>query len=105
LFIESKEGKNIMADGDILYLAFKTWNCHGWKIKYTVFRRAEEIRHPLDRKNCWEKICILGNIQINDHTQFLYGKKSLSASYGILKRDLVQPYSKEKMGGCGREIK
>jgi hypothetical protein len=99
IVLESKEGKNIMADGDILYLAFKTSESVMVGNKYTVFRRAEEVRHPLTEKLVGRRYNIVGNIQIIDQHGNFFTAKVIECFYGILKGDLVQPYSKEKMEG------
>jgi hypothetical protein len=97
--LESKEGKNIMATGDILYLAFKTSESVMVGNKYTVFRRGEEIVHPLTEKIIGRRYGILGNIQIIDQHGNFFTAKVIECFYGILKGDLIQPYSIEKMEG------
>ncbi len=99
IVLESKEGKNIMADGDILYLAFKTSESVMVGNKYTVFRRGDEIRHPLTEKLVGRKYGIVGNIQIIDQHGNFFTAKVTECFYGILKGDLIQPYLKEKMEG------
>jgi hypothetical protein len=103
IVLESKEGKNIMADGDILYLTFKTSESVMVGNKYTVFRRGEEIIHPFTEKPVGRKYNITGNIQIIDQHGNFFTAKVIESFYGILKGDLIQPYSKEKMeGGIGK---
>ena len=97
--LESKEGKNIMADGDILYLAFKTSESVMVGNKYTVFRRQDEIRHPLTEKLVGRRYNIVANIQIIDQHGNFFTAKVIESFYGIHKGDLIQPYSKEKMEG------
>jgi len=103
IVLESKEGKNLMADGDILYLAFKTSESVMVGNKYTVFRRGEEIIHPYTEKPVGRKYNILGNIQIIDQQGNFFTAKVIECFYAIVKGDLIQPYSKERMeGGVGK---
>jgi hypothetical protein len=103
IVLESKEGKNLMADGDILYLAFKTSESVMVGNKYTVFRRQEEVIHPYTEKPVGRKYNILGNIQIIDQHGNFFTAKVIECFYAIAKGDLIQPYSKEKMeGGVGK---
>ena len=101
--LESKEGKNLMADGDILYLTFKTSESVMVGNKYTVFRRQEEVIHPYTEKPVGRKYNIVGNIQIIDQHGNFFTAKVIESFYAIAKGDLIQPYSKEKMeGGIGK---
>lgn len=97
IIIESKEGKSLMADGDVIYLAFKTSEPVSIGNKYTVFRPSEIIRHPITDKKVGRKYSITGNIQIIDQYGNFHVAKVIEAFDAIFKGDMIQPYSKEKM--------
>lgn len=97
IVIESKEGKSLMADGDVIYLAFKTSEPVSIGNKYTVFRPSEIIRHPITDKKVGRKYSITGNIQIIDQYGNFHVAKVIEAFDAIFKGDMIQPYSKEKM--------
>jgi LysM repeat protein len=99
IVLESKEGKNVMSAGDIVYLAFKTSESILIGNKYTIFRVSEEIRHPITDKKIGRKYNIVGNIQIIDQRGNFFTAKVIESFDAIMKGDYVQPYSKEKMEG------
>ena len=99
IVLESKEGKNIMSAGDILYLAFKTSESILIGNKYTIFRASGEIKHPVTDKKIGRKYNIIGNIQIIDQHGNFFTAKVIETFDAIMKGDYVQPYSKEKMEG------
>jgi hypothetical protein len=99
IILESREGKNLMSAGDILYLAFKTSEPILIGDKYTVFRAAEEIKHPVTGKRIGRKYNIIGNIKLIDQHSNFSTAKVIESFDGIMKGDFIQPYSKEKMEG------
>jgi hypothetical protein len=99
IVLESKEGKNVMSAGDIVYLAFKTSESILIGNKYTIFRVSNEIRHPITDKKIGRKYNIIGNIQIIDQRGNFFTAKVIESFDAIMKGDYVQPYSKEKMEG------
>jgi hypothetical protein len=99
IVLESKEGKNIMSAGDIVYLAFKTSESILIGNKYTIFRVSGEIKHPVTDKKIGRKYNIIGNIQIIDQRGNFFTAKVIETFDAIMKGDYVQPYSKEKMEG------
>jgi hypothetical protein len=99
VILENKEGKNYMSEGDIVYLAFNTSESISIGNKYTVFR-ISEIRHPLTGKKGLRKYNITGNIQIIDQHGNFFTAKVIESFDALLKGDLIQPYSKEKMEGA-----
>ena len=99
IVLEGKEGKTIMSAGDIVYLAFRTSEPILVGNKYTVFRASDEIRHPITEKLIGRKFNIIGNIQIIDRYGSFFTAKIIESFDGMMKGDLVQPYSKEKMEG------
>jgi hypothetical protein len=99
IVLDSREGKNLMSEGDIVYLTFKTYESISIGNKYTVFRVSDEIRHPVTGKKVWKKYNIMGNVQIIDQHGNFYTAKVIESFDALIKGDLIQPYSKEKMEG------
>ena len=99
IILESKEGKNLMSAGDIIYLAFKTSEPILIGDKYTVFRAAEEIKHPVTGKRIGRKYNIIGNIKLIDQHSSFFTAKVIESFDAIMQGDFIQPYSKEKMEG------
>ncbi len=99
IILESKEGKNLMSAGDIIYLAFKTSEPILIGDKYTVFRAAEEVKHPVTGKRIGRKYNIIGNIKLIDQHSSFFTAKVIESFDAIMKGDFIQPYSKEKMEG------
>ena len=97
VILDNKEGKNLMAEGDVLYLAFKTAETISIGNKYTVFRASDIIRDPVTEKKIGRKYSISGNIEIIDQSGNFYTARVLEAFDAIYKGDMIQPYSKEKM--------
>lgn len=101
IILENKEGKNLMAEGDIVYLAFRTSEPVMIGNKYTVFRSSELIRHPVTDQKIGRKYNITGNLQIIDQNGNFFTAKIIEAFDAILKGDMIQPYMKGKMEGAG----
>lgn len=95
--LDSKEGKNLMAEGDVLYLSFKTAEPVSVGNKYTIFRASDIIRDPVTDKKIGRKYSISGNVEIIDQFGNFYTARVLEAFDAIYKGDMIQPYSKEKM--------
>ncbi len=63
--VESKEtGRLLMAEGDIVYLAFKTRDPIEIGERFTIFRTSPVIKHPLTGENLGQKVSILGECKI-----------------------------------------
>jgi hypothetical protein len=99
IVLESKEGKSLMAEGDIIYLTFRTSEPISIGDKYTVFRAADEIEHPVTEKRIGRKYNIIGNIQLIDQYGSFFTAKVIESYDAIMPGDYIQPYSKEKMEG------
>jgi LysM domain len=99
IVLESKEGKNLMSDDDIVYLTFKTSGSVSIGDKYTVFRASEEIQHPVTDKRVGRKYNIIGNVQIIDQHGNFFTAKIIESFDAVQKGDMIKPYSKEKMEG------
>ncbi|MGQ9508365.1 MAG: LysM peptidoglycan-binding domain-containing protein [Thermodesulfobacteriota bacterium] len=95
--LDSKEGKNLMAEGDIAYLAFKTNESVLVGNKYTLIRASDVIHDPLTQKKIGRKYNITGIIQIIDQFENFYVAKIIEAFDYIEKGDMVQPYDKQRM--------
>jgi hypothetical protein len=99
IVLESKEGKNIMSTGDIIYLVIKTPESVLIGNKYTIFRVSDEKRHPVTDKKIGRKYNIIGNIQIIDQRGNYFTARIIESFDAVMKGDYVQPYSKERMEG------
>ena len=100
VILDSKEGKRMMAEGDITYLGFKTDEKVLVGDKYTIIRGAPElIRHPLTGEKVGRKFIIMGNLLVIDAFGSFYTAKVVESFYPIEKGDMLVPYSKERMEG------
>jgi hypothetical protein len=99
IVLESREGKNMMSEGDILYMALKTEESVAIGNKFTVFRAAREIRHPVTEKRIGRKYNIIGIVQVIDQHNNFYTARVIECFDAIWIGDYIQPYSKEKMEG------
>ena len=99
IVLESREGKNYMSEGDILYLTIKTGEPIAIGNKYTVFRAAREIRHPVTDQRVGRKYVIVGVVQLIDQHANFYTARVTESFDAIWIGDYIQPYSKEKMEG------
>ena len=97
IVLESKEGKSVMATGDIIYVTFKTFDPILIGNKYTVFRASELIKHPVTDKKFARRYNIIGNIQIIDQHGKFFVAKVIEAFDGMFKGDMIRPYLKERM--------
>jgi len=97
IILDNREGKNLMAEGDIVYLAFRSSESVLIGNKYTIFRPSEIVKHPLTEKRIGRKYNITGNIQIIDQYGRFYTAKVIEAFEAILKGDMIRPYLKEGM--------
>jgi LysM repeat protein len=97
IILDSKEGKTLMAERDIVYLAFKTSEPILIGNKYTVFRASEVVRHPVTDKKVGRRYNITGNLQIIDQYGNFYTARIIEAFDAIWRGDMVRPYLKEKM--------
>jgi hypothetical protein len=88
-----------MSAGDIIYLTFRTSEPISIGDKYTVFRAAREIKHPVTERLIGRKYIIVGNIQLIDQYGSFFTAKVVESFDAILAGDYIQPYSKEKMEG------
>ena len=100
VILDSKEGKRMMAEGDITYLGFKTDEKVLVGDKYTIIRGAPElIRHPLTGEKVGRKFIIMGNLLVIDAFGSFYTAKVVESFYPIEKGGMLVPYSKARMEG------
>lgn len=99
IVLDSKEGKTLMSQEDIVYLAFKASEPVMIGDKFTIFRASEEVRHPVTDRKIGKKIHILGNIKIIDKNENFFTAKVIESFDAIFKGDRVHPYMKERMEG------
>ena len=103
IVLESRDGKNLMSEGDIIYISLKSGEPIAIGDKYTVFRAAREVRHPVTDHRVGRKYVIIGNVQLIDQHGDFFTAKVIESFDAILIGDYIQPYSKEKMeGSLGR---
>jgi LysM domain len=103
IVLESRDGKNLMAEGDIIYITLRTGEPISIGNKYTVFRAAREVRHPVTDQRVGRKYVIIGNVQLIDQHGDFFTARVIETFDAILMGDYIQPYSKEKMeGSLGR---
>lgn len=95
--LDSKEGKTLMAEGDVVYLELKTSAPILIGDKYTVIRGTDVIRDPVTEKRVGRRYSIAANIQIIDQSGGFYTARVIESFHAIWKGDLVNPYMKEKM--------
>jgi len=96
--VASKEGKNLMSEGDIIYLSFKTSESVLIGDKYTIFRAIEGKMDYIEKK-VGMIYSIIGNVQIIDQKGNFLTAKVIESFYAIRRGDYAHPYSKEKMEG------
>jgi len=95
IILDNREGKNLMAEGDIVYLAFRTVEPVNVGNKYTVFRAARLVRHPVTDRKIGRKYVPLGVVQVIDQQGNFYTGRIVEAFQEILSGDMLQPYMKE----------
>jgi LysM repeat protein len=96
IILDSREGKNLMSEGDIIYLAFKTSAPITVGSKYAAIRGRDFVRHPVTKQKIGIKYITTGIIQIIDLEGNFYTAKVLEAFDAIEKGDIIRPYMKDK---------
>lgn len=97
IILDSKEGKYLMSQGDIAYLAFKTSGPVMIGDRFTVFRASEVVRHPVTGQKIGKKYNIIGNIQVIDHHGSFFTARVLESFDAIFRGDMLKPYMKDRM--------
>jgi hypothetical protein len=98
--IESVVGKNLLADDDLIYIAFKTKEPVMIGDKFTVYHPADYfLRDPATGKKIGRKFNVAGNIEIIDQYGNFHTAKITECFWAVQRGDIVGPYLKEKMEG------
>jgi len=95
--LESREGKTLMAEGDIVYLAFRGAGPVEVGNKYTIFRASDIVFHPHTGEKVGRRYRPAGILQVIDQHRGFGTAKVIEAFEAIFKGDMIQPYLKEKM--------
>jgi LysM repeat protein len=95
VILDSKEGKVLISQGDIVYLAFKSSKPIMNGDKYTVFRASDVVRHPVTDQKIGRKYNITGYVQIIDQYGNFFTARVIEAFDAIVKGDMIRPYMKK----------
>lgn len=96
IILDNRDGKNLLSEGDIVYMAFRTADPVMVGNKYTVFRRENYVRHPVTKRRIGMKYLITGNVQVIDQQGNFYTGKIVEAFQEICSGDMLRPYMKDK---------
>lgn len=96
IILDNRDGKNVVAEGDIVYMAFRTADPVMVGNKYTVFRAARLVRHPITERKIGRKYLIAGTVQVIDQQGNFYTGKIVESFLEILAGDMLRPYLKDK---------
>ncbi len=94
---DSREGKTILAAGDICYVGFRTKDPVSVGDKFTTFTVADD-RISIENRS-GKRFNITGIIQIIDQYGSYYTAKVIESFQEINKGDRIMAYNKEKMEG------
>ena len=94
--VDNKDGKVLLSENDVVYLAFKTREPVSIGNMYTLFRPGERVTNPITGKK-GRRYNIVGNVRVIDQYGNFFTAKITEAFQEIFNGDLIQPYSKEKM--------
>jgi hypothetical protein len=91
--VEPKEtGRLIMAEGDIIYLAFKTRDPIEIGDRYTIFRISRMLKNPLTGEKLGRKVNILGDCKIISGQGAMYTAQVLKSYSEIAVGDRITHY-------------
>jgi hypothetical protein len=91
--VEPKEtGRLIVAEGDIIYLAFKTRDPIEIGDRYTIFRISRMIKNPLTGEKLGRKVNILGDCTILSGQGAMYTAQVLKSFSEIAVGDRITHY-------------
>jgi nucleoid-associated protein YgaU len=96
IILDNRDGKNLVAEGDIVYMAFRTTEPVNVGNKYTVFRAARLVRHPVSDRKVGRKYVPLGVVQVIDQQGNFYTGKIVESFFEILSGDMLRPYMTDK---------
>ena len=91
--VESKEpGRLLMAEGDIVYLAFKTRDPIEVGEQFTIFRISPVVKHPLTGESLGRKVSILGECKIIGAQDAMYTAHIFKSYRAIERGDRLTHY-------------
>ena len=96
IILDNRDGKNLLSEGDIVYMAFRTADPVMVGNKYTIFRPGRYVRHPVTKRKIGMKYLITGNVQVIDQQGNFYTGKIIEAFDAVTMGDLLRPYLKDK---------
>ena len=93
VIVEPQEsGRLLIAEGDIIYLAFKTRDPIEIGERYTIFRTSPMVKHPLTGESLGWKVNILGDCKIIAGHGAMYTAQVLKSYREIVVGDRVTHY-------------
>ena len=95
--VESQVGKNLLATGDVLYLAFRSREPVKVGDKFSVYRAMEVLKDPVTYRRIGRRYIFLGNLQIIDQYGNFHTGEITDCIHPIERGDMIFPYLKEKM--------
>lgn len=81
-----------MAEGDIVYLAFKTRDPIEVGQQFTIFRTSPMIKHPLTGEKLGRKVSILGECQVIGAQDAMYTAHIFKSYRAIHRGDRITHY-------------
>jgi hypothetical protein len=91
--VEPKErGRLLMAEGDIVYLAFKKRDPIEIGERFTIFRTSPVIKHPLTGENLGRKVSILGECKVIGAHDAMYTAHIFKSYRAIERGDRITQY-------------
>lgn len=91
--VDAQEGgRLIMAEGDIIYLAFKSEDPIDIGERFTIFRTSRILKHPHTGESLGRKITILGDCKVLGGQGALYSAQILKSYQTIERGDGIIPY-------------
>jgi hypothetical protein len=96
VILENRDGKKLLSEGDIIYMAFRRAGPVMVGNKYTVFRPQKYVTHPVTKRKIGMKYVITGNVQVIDQQGNFFTGKIIEAFDAIMTGDMLRPYLKDK---------
>lgn len=104
IVVDAREGKNLMASGDIVFITFKTANPVSPGDLFTLVRASETVRNPLTGQRLGIRFNYTAVAQIIDQSGKFYSAKIVEDFDAVSRGNLVLPFAREKLevGQAGR---
>jgi LysM repeat protein len=96
IILDNRDGKNLLSEGDIVYLGFRTTDPAMVGNKYTIIRAENYVRHPVTKRKIGMRYLITGNLQVIDQQGNFYTGKIIEAFQEIHSGDMLRPYLKDR---------